>query len=91
MNEPIGCAEAVRRLWDYLDEELDQHDRAAVDVHLAWCRRCCGELALAEQLRGLLRTRADRPVPADVQARLEEVIDGLDTTGRGYDDEVVHD
>lgn len=78
MTAPVGCAEAIRRLWAYLDEELDRHDRAAVDAHLAWCRRCCGELALAQELRGLLRSRARRPVPADVQARLERVIDGLD-------------
>jgi anti-sigma factor (TIGR02949 family) len=75
---PIGCREAVRNLWEYLDRGLDEADRLAVDDHLAFCRRCCGELEFAKELRRLLVTRTEVELPGDVQARLEHVIDGLD-------------
>jgi anti-sigma factor (TIGR02949 family) len=81
---PFGCRDAVRRLWDYLDHQLEDRDEQALERHLAFCLRCCGELDFARELRGLLRARTDGPLPADVQRRLEGVIDGLgdDEPGR---------
>ena len=66
----ITCAEAVRQLWDYLDGVVDETDREAIEEHLSFCRRCCGELDFAEELRRFL-ARSDEPdLPADVKARL---------------------
>jgi anti-sigma factor (TIGR02949 family) len=81
---PIGCREAVRRLWDYLDHELAPDDEQALERHLAFCLRCCGELDFARELQGLLRARTDEPLPTDVQRRLDAVIDDLghDLPGR---------
>lgn len=73
----MACAEAVERLWDLLDDQLGAGDRAALDQHLAWCVRCCGELAFARDLREMLRERSSVPLPAGVQARLEGFIDTL--------------
>jgi anti-sigma factor (TIGR02949 family) len=84
MHEPIGCAEAVRRLWDFLDHDLDAADQAAVEAHLAWCRRCCGELAFAREMQRLLRTGTGADLPPEVQDRLERTIDELGgATGGG--------
>lgn len=77
-TRPIGCAEAVEYLWHLLDGELDPRDQVALDRHLAWCLRCCGELAFARELRTMLRERAASPLPGDVQHRLERFIDTLD-------------
>src|ERR1051326_6111527 len=40
----ITCAEAVRQLWEYLDGVVEETDRKAIEEHLSFCRRCCGEL-----------------------------------------------
>jgi anti-sigma factor RsiW len=37
---PIDCDTAVRRLWDYLDDELDAPRFAEVEQHLATCAGC---------------------------------------------------
>ena len=50
----ITCAEAVRQLWDYLDGVVDDSRRELVEEHLAFCRRCCGELEFAGELRAFL-------------------------------------
>ncbi len=76
-GSPMGCTEAVERLWGLLDEELDEVDRAALDRHLSWCLRCCGELAFAEELRAMLRQRSGAPLPGDVHQRLESFVDQL--------------
>ena len=84
MTAPIGCAEAVRRLWEYLDAGLDDGDHAEVNAHLAWCLRCCGEVEFAHHLRDLLRRRSPTELPGDVHQRLEAVITDLGKlTGEG--------
>jgi mycothiol system anti-sigma-R factor len=73
----IGCAEAVRRLWEYLDETVDVDQRGLVEEHLARCRACCGELEFARELRRFLARSADQHVPADVLHRLQQTIEEL--------------
>src|SRR5438094_210740 len=50
----IPCSEAVRQLWDYLDNAVAPEDREKVDRHLSFCRRCCGELEFAKEVRSFL-------------------------------------
>ena len=74
----ITCAEAVRQLWEYLDGVVDESDREAIEEHLSFCRRCCGELDFAEELRRFL-ARPDEPdLPADVKARLLATLSELE-------------
>jgi mycothiol system anti-sigma-R factor len=74
----ITCAEAVRHLWDYLDGLVDEYERAAVEEHLSICRRCCGELEFAEELRGFLSENAAEELPPDVRSRLVATLEELD-------------
>jgi anti-sigma factor (TIGR02949 family) len=73
----IPCGEAVRRLWDYLDSALSPEDAAAVEEHLSFCRRCCGELEFATELRALLRSHAKDDLPPRVLHRLERFLEEL--------------
>lgn len=78
MTEPIRCRDAVHQLWGYLDGALGAGNREALESHLAWCLRCCGELDFARELRGLLERRSTPPLPDDVADRLERFVDHLD-------------
>lgn len=78
MTAPIGCGRAVRQLWEFLDGGLDAPDHHAVEAHLAWCLRCCGEVEFARELRELLRTRTAVTLPSETRGRLERLIDDLD-------------
>jgi anti-sigma factor (TIGR02949 family) len=66
----ITCAEAVRQLWEYLDGVVEETEREAIEEHLSFCRRCCGELDFAEELRRFLAQPDEQNMPADVKARL---------------------
>jgi mycothiol system anti-sigma-R factor len=74
----ITCEEAVRQLWEYLDGTLDEADREAIDEHLSFCRRCCGEAEFAEELRNFLRSSADLELPDDIRRRLTSTLDELE-------------
>lgn len=70
----IACPEAVEQLWGYLDRELSTEDQAKLEQHLAFCRKCCGELAFAKELRAFLRTAAADEIPPQVRGKLERFV-----------------
>ena len=76
----ITCAEAVRQLWEYLDGTVDEDQREAIEEHLSFCRRCCGEAEFAEELRHFLAVHGKEEIPEEIHARLtaalNEVIEG---------------
>ncbi len=73
----ISCAEAVRQLWDYLQDDLSGADRLRVFEHVEACRRCCGEVEFLTELRRFVAA-AELDVPADVGARLEALLSTLE-------------
>ena len=73
----IPCSEAVRQLWDYLDNAIAPEDREKVDHHLSFCRRCCGELEFAKEVRRFLASGESAEIPADVKDRLERFVEEL--------------
>lgn len=67
-HEMMGCEEALRRLAEYLDRELDAPTRAMVDEHLNLCRSCYTRSEFERRLReriGELGHEAVRPELAD--------------------------
>jgi Putative zinc-finger len=76
-QRPIPCSEAVRKLWDYLDNAVSIEDQESVDKHLSFCRTCCGELEFAKELRGFLASGSALELPVDVKARLERFVQEL--------------
>ena len=73
----IPCSEAVRQLWDYLDNAISAEDQEKVEKHLSFCRTCCGELEFAKELRGFLASGGAQEIPADVKAHLERFVQEL--------------
>ncbi|MFD7445683.1 zf-HC2 domain-containing protein [Streptomyces sp. NPDC059909] len=74
----ISCSDAVKRLWEYLDDTVGQAEHEEVDEHLSLCRRCCGELEFAVELRRLLAASGRRDIPDDVMRRLNQTLNELD-------------
>lgn len=74
----ISCADAVRQLWEYLDGTVDEAERELIDEHLVRCRRCCGELEFARELRRTLAEAAHDDLPDDVLRRLNHVLEELE-------------
>jgi len=73
----IPCSQAVRELWDYLDQRLSPEEQADVERHLAFCRRCCGEMEFAKELQRFLASHGSDEIPPDVKAHLERLVEDL--------------
>jgi anti-sigma factor (TIGR02949 family) len=74
----ISCTDAVRQLWEYLDGLVDDQSRAEIEEHLAFCRRCCGEVEFAHELSRFLADHGNGALPTDVRARLLSTLDALE-------------
>lgn len=68
---PIYCDTAVRRLWDFLDEELDAERFAEVERHVATCHECAGHVAFSRQfLQAVASHWQDAPTADLLKARV---------------------
>ncbi len=78
----ISCQEAVRQLWEYLDNALDRDEKEHVDQHLALCQRCCGEAEFTEALRRMLRSSSAPHLPPEVEGHLVGFLRSLEEDAR---------
>ena len=75
----IDCREAVRRMWAYLDHELEARPVTEFEAHLETCQRCCGELEFSRHLRAKVAEDEGAPaMPPDLRARIEILLAGGD-------------
>lgn len=74
----ISCKEAVRRLWAYLEDDLDEEDHRQVEAHLDLCRQCCGEAEFTGALSIMLRSNEGPAIPQRVERQLLSFIDELE-------------
>lgn len=73
----ISCSQAVKQLWDYVEGAVDGPQRQALEEHLGVCRRCCGEVEFAHELRNFLAEHGDEDLPEDVRARFASFLNEL--------------
>ncbi|HET9455715.1 MAG TPA: zf-HC2 domain-containing protein [Candidatus Limnocylindrales bacterium] len=67
----IDCREAVRRMWAYLEHELEAKPVSEFEAHLETCQRCCGELEFSRYLREMVAEKEAPPVPPELRSRIE--------------------
>lgn len=75
----IDCETTVRRLWDYLDAELDDGRAAAVAAHLANCPECPPHFVFAREM--LDAVAASRRAPDDISSLRARVFAALRASG----------
>lgn len=78
----LGCEEALRRLAAYLDDELDEHQRAEVDRHLERCRSCFSRAEFERRLKNRIRQDLGATdVPEVFERRIRSLLRSLPQQG----------
>jgi len=70
----IGCEEALRRLFEYLDHELDGTRRAEMEQHLHTCRACYSRTEFERRLKGKLGTLGMERVSPELEHRIKNLL-----------------
>ena len=70
----IDCEQALRKLFDFIDHELDDDERDAVQRHLSTCRSCYSRANFERRLKDKLHElRHDEPGP-DAEERIRRLL-----------------
>ena len=77
-HDDIGCLEAIESLYAYLDGELgDDITIEQVEQHMEHCRSCYSRKDVERALTEHIRRKNREGAPAELQARLEKLIDSF--------------
>lgn len=72
---PISCMEAIERVHEYLDGELDEASFQDVAHHFEVCQRCYPHLKLEERFREVLReAQAKEKCPGHLRAQVLDLL-----------------
>jgi anti-sigma factor (TIGR02949 family) len=71
----LSCEELFRRLDDYLDRELDEHEAKLVREHLETCAVCAAEFAFEASVLKNVREKLGRiKAPPGLMAKISKKI-----------------
>ncbi len=71
----LNCDEAIRLLFEFLDNELEQHDHAAVEAHLHACRACFSRMEFDKRLRSMVKAPHAANAPETLRQRIKKLTD----------------
>lgn len=69
----LNCDEAIRLLFEFLDNELEQHDHAAVEAHLHDCRACFSRMEFDKRLRSMVKGPDAATAPEALRERIKKI------------------
>jgi anti-sigma factor (TIGR02949 family) len=73
----IDCEEALRRLFGYLDAELQQEPLREMEQHLARCRSCFSRIEFEKRLKAHTAELRHEPVSPELDRRIRTLLDSF--------------
>lgn len=70
----IGCEDALRRLFEYLDRELDGVRHAEMEQHLHTCRACYSRAEFEKHLKTRLGALGEVSAPPEFTHRIKNLL-----------------
>ncbi len=71
----MSCADAQRRLFEYLDRALGSEAAEALEAHLEACLECCDRLQFSRRLDSFVRSRlGEALLPPGIEERVHRAL-----------------
>lgn len=84
-GEHVDCTEALARLFEFLDAEIDEQAGDRIRQHLADCEPCLSEYEVEEHLKALVRRSCHDAAPAQLHLRIRQQLTVLRIQVQGSD------
>lgn len=68
----VDCNEALSRLFEFLDAEIDEADSDRIRQHLADCEPCLAEYDVEDHLKTLVKRSCQDAAPAELHVRIRQ-------------------
>ena len=75
MASRIECDEAITKLLEYLDGELEEASRSQVEYHIETCRGCFSRAELERRLRRRVAATGSARAPESLRERLRHLME----------------
>ena len=69
---PADCTEALTRLFEFLDSEIDEAESDRIRQHLADCEPCLSEYDIEDHLKKAVRRSCSETAPAELHVRIRQ-------------------
>lgn len=76
-EQQIDCEQALRQILDYVDHELNEHERAAMQQHLRTCKSCFSRAEFERRLKEKLGALCDEEAPSQLDERIKDLLKNL--------------
>lgn len=76
-DKMISCEETLKRLFEYLDDELDEHRHDEVEHHLAHCRSCYSRSQFEQRLKARLQEVGQHSASDTLKSRIKRLINDI--------------
>ena len=73
----IECEEAIRKMLEYLDDELPHHDHDEVELHLESCRSCYSRMEFEKRLKNMINSVEAEPATDSLRDRIKKITDNF--------------
>ena len=71
-HDEVDCAEALGRLFEFLDDEIDEATGDKIRRHLADCEPCLAEFDVENHLKALVKRSCTATAPSTLHLRIRE-------------------
>ena len=73
----IKCEEVLKRLYDYMDRELDEELRVEIEEHLKLCKYCSRHRDFEAQLKELVQQSCfEKKAPEFLKKKITDLLKG---------------
>ena len=70
----IDCEQALRQVFEYLDHELAEPERAAMERHLHACKACFSRAEFERVLKGKVRELREEKASESAEQRIKSLL-----------------
>ncbi|MDH5772058.1 MAG: mycothiol system anti-sigma-R factor [Rhodospirillaceae bacterium] len=70
----LDCKEVVKKIFEYLDGELDEHTHADIEHHMDHCRSCFSRAEFEAELKNKVKNNAEEKAPDELKNRIDKLI-----------------
>jgi mycothiol system anti-sigma-R factor len=72
----IKCEEALKQVFDYLDQSLGQHKHDEMNHHISRCRSCFSRVEFEKKLHERLNETGEEAAPESLHNKINDLLKG---------------
>lgn len=76
-KDPLECKDVVKKIFEYIDGELDEHTHDDIEHHLEHCRSCFSRAEFEAELKSRVKNAGEEKAPEKLNKRLNNLIDNF--------------